>query len=370
MQKGEKALFEQEFESMLRQYSSCIGDKKRFSGLVKDFFPDQAKNVNLLLMAYNMGIAEDLNNASYINNTFAYRYVKQLVDNYGLSRLNADWIVSAWCVCYGSKVLGKKCEISLQKQGSGPAIKEEQAASGKQYGDLFTYTRSMQGNGLGVTGFKGNKKDTVIFQNRSNNSSVIELCDEVFQEEQIEEAILTEGIAYIGKRAFSNCKKLHQVVLPISIKEIDEGAFEGCTSLKSISLPIQLEKLGDAALKGTGLRTISIPKSVYWIGEELLAECEELTNIAIPDNIDKIPDKMFEGCTHLKKVALHERLEAIGNRAFFGCSEFDFIIIPDSVKSIGEDAFTGTDKQFIIQCSFGSYAEEYCRKNKIKYQLV
>ena len=27
-------------------------------------------------------------------------------------------------------------------------------------------------------------------------------------------------------------------------------------------------------------------------------------------------------------------------------------------------------KQFIIQCSFGSYAEEYCRKNKIKYQLV
>ena len=79
---------------------------------------------------------------------------------------------------------------------------------------------------------------------------------------------------------------------------------------------------------------------------------------------------MFEDCTALKKVELHEKLNVIGERAFFGCSSLDFIIIPDSVQQIGQDAFTGTDKQFIIQCSFGSFAEEYCRKNKIKYQLV
>lgn len=363
-------LFEQEFESMLQQYRTCIDDKRKFSGLVKDFFPEQAKNVNLLLMAYNMGIAEDLNKTSQINNTFAYRYVKQLVDDFGISRINADWIVSVWCVCYGARVLGKSCDISLQKQGSGPAIKEEQASSGKQYGDLFTYKRSMQGNGLGVTGFNGQKKDTVIFQNRANNAPVIEICDSVFSGQQIEEAILTEGISFIGKSAFSECKKLHQVVLPISIKEIGDHAFENCTSLKSVSLPMQLEKLGEAALKGTGLRTITFPKTLYWVGEEALSNCEELTNVTIPENIDRIPDKMFEGCTNLKKVALHERLSAIGNRAFFGCSTLDFIVIPDSVQNIGEDAFTGTDKQFIIQCSFGSYAEQYCRKNKIKYQLV
>ncbi len=362
-------MFEQEFESMLRQYSSCIDDKKKFCGLVKDFFPEQAKNVNLLLMAYNMGIAEDLKKTSFINNTFAYRYVKQLVDDFGLSRINADWIVSIWCVCYGSRILGKNCDISLQKQGSGPAIKE-QTSSGRQYGDLFTYSKSLQGNGLGVTGFNGSKRDTVIFQNRANNSSVIEICDEVFSGEQIEEAIITEGISYIGRSAFAECKKLHQVVLPSSIREIGDNAFEGCTSLKSISLPMQMEKLGASALKGTGLRSISFPKTLYWIGEEALSNCQELSSVVIPDNIDRIPNKMFEGCTSLKKLALHEKLDAIGDKAFFGCSALDFIVIPDSVKSIGDDAFTGTDKQFIIQCSFGSYAEEYCRKNRIKYQLV
>ena len=95
-----------------------------------------------------------------------------------------------------------------------------------------------------------------------------------------------------------------------------------------------------------------------------------MEHVTIPENIEKIPDRMFEGCTNLKKVELHEKLGAIGECAFFGCSSLDFIVIPDSVKQIGQDAFTNTDKQFIIQCSFGSYAEAYARKNKIKYQLV
>ena len=79
---------------------------------------------------------------------------------------------------------------------------------------------------------------------------------------------------------------------------------------------------------------------------------------------------MFEGCTNLKKINLPDSLSEIGDRAFFGCSSLDFAVIPDSVQQIGQDAFTNTDKQFIIQCSFGSYAEEYARKNKFKYQLV
>ena len=363
-------LFEQEFEAMLRQYRDCVDDKKKFSGLVKDFFPENAKNVNLLLMAYNLGIAEDMTKTSLINNTFAYRYVKRLVDNYGLSRVNADWVVSTWCVCYGGSILGKRCEISLQKQGAGPAIKEESSSGGKQYGDLFSYAKSGIGYGLSVTSFNGSKKDTIIFQNRANNQPVVEIADKVLQGEQIEEAIITEGISVIGNSSFANCEKLHQVVLPISIKEIGDNAFENCTSLKSVSLPMQLEKLGAASLKGTGVRSISFPKSLYWIGENALAGCAELTQVTIPENIDRIPEEMFRDCVNLKKVTLHENLNAIGDKAFFGCRNLDFIVIPDSVQAIGEDSFTGTDKLFIIQCSFGSYAEEYCRKRKIKYQLV
>lgn len=355
---------------MLTRHQASLDDRKKFTALVKDLFPDQAKNVNLLLMAYNMGIAQDIQSASHINNTFAFRYVKQLMDDFGMSRVNADWIVSVWCSCYGGKVLGKACDISIQKEGSGPAIQGEQVSLCRSYGDLFTYEKSRRGKGLAVTGFRGDKNKTIIFQNRSGNTPVVEIADDSFSNSQTEEAILTEGISYIGRKAFSGCNKLHQVVLPISIEEIGDFSFENCNSLKSVSLPTALKTIGDGAFKGTGLRTIAIPKSVFWVGKGLLAECDSLDHITISENIERIPAKMFENCKNLKKVELQENLVEIGERAFFGCSSLDFLIIPDSVKQIGLDAFANMDKQFILQCSFGSYAEEYARKNKIKYQLV
>lgn len=355
---------------MLVKHQASLDDRKKFTALVKDLFPDQAKNVNLLLMAYNMGIAQDIQTASHINNTFAFRYVKQLIDDFGMSRVNADWIVSVWCSCYGGKVLGKACDISIQKEGSGPAIQGEQVSLCRSYGDLFTYEKSRRGKGLAVTRFRGDKNKTIIFQNRSGNTPVVEIADDSFSNSQTEEAILTEGISYIGRKAFSGCNKLHQVVLPISIEEIGDFSFENCNSLKSVSLPTALKTIGDGAFKGTGLRTIAIPKSVFWVGKGLLAECDSLDHITISENIERIPAKMFENCKNLKKVELQENIVEIGERAFFGCSSLDFLIIPDSVKQIGLDAFANMDKQFILQCSFGSYAEEYARKNKIKYQLV
>lgn len=91
-------MFEDNFTEMLLQYPDAVRDKKVFIGLLKDFFPEQQMQVNLISNLFAMGIAENIQNTDMINNVFAYRYVKALVDNYGVSRLNADWAVSVWCV--------------------------------------------------------------------------------------------------------------------------------------------------------------------------------------------------------------------------------------------------------------------------------
>lgn len=362
-------MFEQDFESMLRQYADSIDDKKRFTGLVKDCFPNRAKNINLLLTAYSLGIAQELKNASRIGNAFAFRYVKQLMDDYGISRVNADWVVSVWCVCFGQKVLGKECEIKLQSPGAGPAVKEEKPDN-RSYGDLFHYQQSTQGSGLAVCGFDGNKNQTVIFQNRAKNQPVIEIGGEAFSGTDLQEAILTEGIAYLGAKVFAGCKSLHQVVLPYSMREISDQAMEDCTMLKSITLPTGLERIGDYAFRGTGLRTVTLPENVYWLGDGVFEACKNLDHVKIPRNIERIPDRMFAECTSLHKFELNQTVTIIGEKAFFGCSSLDMVEIPDSVQFIGDHAFTGTSPLFIIQCSMGSYAEDYARKNKIKYQLI
>lgn len=295
--------------------------------------------------------------------------MKQLIDNYGLSRVNADWIVSVWRVCFGENVLGKECEIKLQGKDAGPAIQEEKPATQK-YGDLFRYRKSSQGEGLGVCGFVGSKNQTIIFQNYHSGKPVIEICKESFSGQGIEEAILTDGFQFIGEKAFADNLQLHQVVMPSSLKEIGDGAFENCVNLKAVSLPVQLEIIGTKAFKNTGLRTVSIPKTVYWLGEETFAGCRDIDHIEIPDNIDRLPERMFADCENLKKILLTENLLEIGDKAFFGCINLDILTVPDSVTKIGEGAFDHVNKRFIVQCSAGSYAETYARDHKIKYQLV
>lgn len=364
-------MFEKEFEKMLLYYNDVIQTRSRFSGLVKDYFPGKPKEINLILSAYDLGIAQDIEKTNNINNAFAFRFVKRLTEEYGISRINADWAVSIWCVCYGQHILHKPCEIQLssEKKGSSPAIQTEKPKS-TAYGDLFQYERSSLGNGLAVTGFSGVNKRTIIFQNYVNGQSIVEVKESAFMETDVEEVILTEGYRKIGNKAFLGCHNLRQIIFPISLHEIGDSSFAECRKLKSIALPECLQQIGTYGLAGTGIKTVQIPGSLYYIGEGVLSFCKELKQIVIPPNIVELPDKIFYECSNLEKVELSEELYAIGDQAFMNCRSLQTIYIPDSVRRIGNDVFSGTHEKFVLQCSMGSEAEEYARKHKIQYQLV
>ena len=364
-------MFKDKFEQLLRNYTDVITDKKKFSGLLKDFFPDNQMQVNLINTVYALGIVQDINDTSTINNSFAFRYVKQLVDEYGISRLNADWAVSVWCVCYGKNVLHKQCdiEISQAKAGQKPAIVEEKASDGnKQYADLFRYTKVS--DGLGVVGFVGQNKRTIIFSDRYNGLPVKRIMPESFAGCEVQEVVMSGGISVIDEGAFKNCKDLKQVIFPMSLREIGNNAFDGCENLITAALPITIEQIGKYAFANTALKNISIPKSVYWIGEGAYADCKRLNNVVIPDNIISIPDKMFKGCECLTEIQLSESVDSIGSNAFEGCTSLETLVIPEAVKNIGENAFANVHPKFTLLCQRLSVAEQYARKNNIQFQII
>ena len=82
-------MFEDDFSKMLRDYPEAVADTKVFAGLMKDLFPGQQMQINLINTTYALGIAGEIADAAHINNAFAFRFVKRLVDEYGVSRLNA-----------------------------------------------------------------------------------------------------------------------------------------------------------------------------------------------------------------------------------------------------------------------------------------
>lgn len=363
-------MFESEFERLLCNYRDSLNVRSRFSGVVKDFFPGQQMQVNLILAAYDLGIAQEIENINIINNAFAYRFVKRLIDEYGTSRLNADWVISVWCVCYGHKILGKPCEIKINSGKNNTPVITEEKSGASQYRELFQYEKSSTGDGLAVTGFTGGNNKMIIFQNRSINIPVVEIKDGAFSENSVEEVIMTEGFRRIGRKAFFGCTSLRQIILPVSLKNLGDYALCGCKEMKNISLPVMLEQIGAYALASTGLKTVQIPKTVYWIGEGAFSDCKTLDRIEINENISRLPAKIFQGCESLKKVKLQEQMLIIEDYAFADCSSLESIYIPDSVTSIGENTFSGVNDKFVLMCSYSSYAEEYARKKKLKYQLV
>ena len=224
--------------------------------------------------------------------------------------------------------------------------------------------------GYGVTGFSGQNKKTIIFSNRYNNQVVKRIMPRSFAECEVREAVMTDGIEAIDAGAFAGCTELKQVIFTNTLKEIGDCAFQSCPELVTAMLPQGIEQIGKYSFAGSGLKTISIPRSVFWVGEGVYSDCKRLNNVVVPDNIISIPDKMFSGCDSLSEIKLPETVDSIGADAFRDCSSLQSIVIPESVHSIGENAFSGTHPKFTLLCHRLSEAEKYARSHDITFQII
>lgn len=361
--------FEDNFTSLLRQYPEAVADKRRFTGLMKDYFPEQQKQVNLLKTVYDMGIADEMKKQGEISNPFAFRFVKRLMDEFGVSRANADWAVSVWCVCYGERLLGKSCEIQLSKAqtGGAPVIREE-TGSGTQYNDLFRF-RAVS-DGYGVCGFNGSNMRTLIFPNTYNGKPVTRILEGAFEGCEVQEAVMIDGITVIEERAFQGCRNLKQVIFPGTLREIRAAAFSGCGNLVTAALPRSLELIGPYAFAGTALKQVVLPEGILFLGEGVFQDCAKLTGIQLPKRMLEIPAETFKGCVALKKMDLPEGVQRIGREAFAGCFNLIDLIVPWTVVLVEDDAFAGMNPGFRLICTQHSAAEQYARKHNVPFQIV
>lgn len=62
-------------------------------------------------------------------------------------------------------------------------------------------------------------------------------------------------------------------------------------------------------------------------------------------------------------------ISRIDNLTFWDCENLKCVFIPDTVIYITPDAFED-HPHILVRCHPGSYAEQYCRRNQIRYELV
>ncbi|TDP50806.1 transglutaminase domain-containing protein [Aminicella lysinilytica] len=100
--------------------------------------------------------------------------------------------------------------------------------------------------------------------------------------------------------------------------------------------------------------------------DHITSNAVSLRTMELP-NIKKINVDHYEYKSSLQYVIL-DYCETIESGAF-KASSLKEVVVPATVKTIGEDVFS-TSKNFKVKCLAGTVAEQYCIKNKIKYEIM
>ena len=184
-------------------------------------------------------------------------------------------------------------------------------------------------------------------------------------------AVIPESATKIGDNAFKNRNDIKSFIIPDNISEIGEKAFEGCSSLADIVIPDSVKKIDSFAFLGCSyLKSVNLPKKLKKLNSGIFCQCSKLNDIAIPDSVTEIDRFAFSYCRSLTDITIPEKVRFIDEEAFHDCINLKHIIIPENVTKIGKDTFKNCHPDLTIQGKKDSTAEEYARKNGIRFDTI
>lgn len=162
--------------------------------------------------------------------------------------------------------------------------------------------------------------------------------------------IVVENISTIGNYAFAGLSDVMEITLPNTVYEIGDYAFKNCAGLKAIEIPDSLELgvISEGMFYGcTSLETIKLPDNIREIENYAFANCKSLRSFIVPKDVTQISEGTFLNCESLSNITLGNEITAIESSAFAGCGLTE-TQLPSGITSIGEEAFAGNKFTEII----------------------
>jgi hypothetical protein len=128
-----------------------------------------------------------------------------------------------------------------------------------------------------------------------NGFAVTAIAANAFASLGISSVTIPGSVRSIGNSAFANCTALTNVSLPAGLITIASAAFANCSALSRLELPNTLNVIGESAFNGSGLVTLTIPKSVWSISPYAFANSPRLTAVYFEGNNPLTADLTFTG---------------------------------------------------------------------------
>ena len=150
--------------------------------------------------------------------------------------------------------------------------------------------------------------------------------DSVFyQNGQIKEIVLSNGIAGLGDRLFYHCANAETVSLPATLTSIGDSAFAqedaaiGYTAgLTSVTIPQAVTAIQSYAFYHTAIAEVTVPASVKTWGKYVFSGCAKLKTARVA--CDSIGAFAFTRCTALSSLTISANCTKIGTCMLTYCS--------------------------------------------------
>ncbi len=228
-------------------------------------------------------------------------------------------------------------------------------------------------------------------------NTVTVIAQGAFSGAEITSVNIPSSVTEIGESAFSYCDGLTSVSIPASVTKIGEDAFResGLESAKFASVadlckiafanessnPMYPYEYAEVELyfgnDEEPITNLEIPE-LDTIGQYAFYNCKQLESVSIPASVWRIGDNAFGRCENISKMTIAEPsngngLQGIGYKAFNQCA-FSTIILPNTLTTIGNNAFDDCDNLVSVVIpesvtTMGSYVFSYIENDVVIFCL-
>jgi len=182
--------------------------------------------------------------------------------------------------------------------------------------------------------------------------------------------VVPNGATSVAEEAFS-CSGLKEISLPDSVTYLGANLFCNCVELEAVKLPAFLKTLPPFLFCGCkSLKKVEMPLEVLDFSEGLFAGCTALEEIPFRAGIKTLPENVFDSCSAIKSLVIPSSVTKICACAIANCENLETIVLPANLETLEKDWVSNCPKLKHIRISeenpLFSTNEESC----VLYRIV